>query len=319
MTTPNDFQIVIETAGKTLTKHTSRLTWALLIIEVVAVCYTLPHNAHAFGLGSGDIISNIFGFLGLATLELAFLFSAYHFTKGLLTTHTQTTWAKRAFWSMFTILVLNSTVSQIGYYAEGGVAVSPVLDSTMWFYKGFILPSTPIVALALVILLIANHPKTQEAISQYKHIAETMKAQQAAELEEKQAVQSVQLARVEAKKLHAEAEAEQISVHAADEIAALKLQTEIEAKRRELEGSKQKAELDNALAALEAEQAEAEQKREFAATVANQTQAKMREKVTDILQSDDLREVIEIKAGQQVAKALDIAPNSALGKKLSGK
>ena len=313
-TTQKDFDIRIGEAEQELETHTNRLFWALTALEILAVCYTLPHNLTAFGVDFDQLGAAVFfGILGVATLEGSFLFSAYHFTHGLLTTPRQTAYAKWGLGIMTAVLFGNSIVAQLIHLNPQGPLLQIVLG-----YQGFFLPITPVIALLAAVLLIFQHPSVQQAISEYNHIVTIQKAQQKAEIAEQKALQAVGLARIEAKELHAKAEAKQISIKSADEIAQLELTTELEQQARELEGLKRKIDLANAKEALLTAQKEAEEKRKFSAAVNTQTAKAMREKVTEILGSDELKEIITSKAGTDIAKALDIAPNSKLGKKLSG-
>jgi len=325
------FTIRIDKARKTFKKDASRLAWAVVVIDLLFVTYTLPHNLHAFGVAfSAEFtLAMAFSILGVLVIEATSLYSAYHFTHGLLISTTQTNetqekwYTSQTFWAGLTLAITvviitgNAIESQLLYMLEDGL-ITPENSIGILVYQAFILPATIPVCFILVTLLTLFHPDTQRKISEYRFMIDTQKAEQAAEIEEQKALQSISLARIDAKREYAHAEANQISIKSAQEIAELQTEAEIENKRRELSTMQQLSELDTAIKALQTAKAEADQKQQFDEEVSKQTAEAMQTKVNDILNSDDLQEVIHTKASQKIAKALDIAPNSKLGKKLAG-
>ncbi len=62
------------------------IQWGVLILEILLVCFTIPHNAKAFGIElTGAGLSNpstYWGVLGVITLEGVFILAALHISHG---------------------------------------------------------------------------------------------------------------------------------------------------------------------------------------------------------------------------------------------
>ncbi|MCB0037484.1 MAG: hypothetical protein KDE51_25810 [Anaerolineales bacterium] len=184
----------------------------------MGVAFTLPHNLDAFGVDFSAFSLSIFiGLLGVATLEGVFIFSMSHFTHGLIADEKQ---RKMAMWSwgiMTFVLISNAVVAELSHLEPAGILASGLL-----VYRGFILPATPIIALLLAGLLLSLHPKVVSLGKAFKHIADTAKKEQEAQLALLEAKNEIKLQDIQAKRQEHAADLEKRQIEAQSKIEKIR-------------------------------------------------------------------------------------------------
>lgn len=205
----------IETAYYTSAK---RLKYALVALEVMLVMFTLPHNLKAFGVSWGISWGALIGILGVAVLEGVFLFGMGHFTHGWIASATQRKMAMITWGSMTVILVANAIASEL--------MVLGYLPAYVEFYRGFILPSTPVISLVLGGLLLSFHPQVIATGRAFQHLATVAKQNQEAEIALLQSKNMIRLQDIDAKKQEYQAELEARQIEAGAKLDKLRADSE---------------------------------------------------------------------------------------------
>lgn len=168
------------------------MQWGLEALAFLLIAYTLPHNAHAFGLER--IID--FRTLGLLVIELTFGLSVLHFTRGWLADDGHRTAAYSTIALSAIILIFNSALSQLLYLLADPDFVRTVqLEMIVDGYRMFILPATPILAVLLATWLVSAHPAVRGVGEMFSHIAKMADMTRKSEIKKKEATH-IQIAAV---------------------------------------------------------------------------------------------------------------------------
>lgn len=206
--TPAPAPIVIDETEQAYEKSAAWLKNALIGLEVMGVMFTLPHNLDAFNISFATFTwSILFGILGVATIEGAWLFSMSHFTHGWIADKRQRNMAIGAWLTMTAVLIGNAIVAELGHIiAAQEATAAPALVNALVAYRGFFLPSTPIIALVLSGLLLSMHPKVIQMGRTFQHLAETSRKEQEAQLALLDAKHEIKRQDISAKRQEHEAE-----------------------------------------------------------------------------------------------------------------
>lgn len=216
MNTDNDVFIPPSVELEYTTSFERLKSWAFWL-EGLIVFFTLPHNVHVFGVFDFEqwtmwnILLIPILLMGIAVLEGVLIFSLTHFTHGWIASEEQGQAAKITAGVMLGVLIANSVASSVEY--AGG---------NIWFYAAYVVPGTPLVAVALAGWLLSQHPATLGQGKMFSFIAEANDTKQEAELALLRAKNEVQKEGIKAREEREKAKLEIAQIEQGMEIDQLR-------------------------------------------------------------------------------------------------
>lgn len=250
-------------------KSADILKKVLIALEFCGVAFTLPHNLSAFGIEFNVFTWSIFiAILGVATIEGAWVYSMSHFTHGWISSKRQRNMAIAAWFALTAVLIGNAIVAELSYLVTSPevVAAQSLVDSLV-IYKGYFLPSTPIIALVLVGLLLSMHPKTVATGRAFAHLAATARKEQEAQLALLDAKNEIKLQDIKAKRQEHAADITKREIEANARIAKVQADAQETAQNQQFAFDARKAVFTEKEAQLKAELDSEEFKTEIRETV----------------------------------------------------
>lgn len=172
--------------------------------------------------------------LGVAVIELSWLTTMIHFSKGWLSHKSQATAAYVSLTFTTAILIANAITSHLAHYitAESG-------ENALWFkwlfvdvYGSFVLPSTPILSVLAIGFLISYHPKVEQVSKSFQFMVQEISLKRDAAMARELASNKLQaqrllsagtklMAELKAEEIHAQTDANQIESQAKQQAALM--------------------------------------------------------------------------------------------------
>lgn len=224
------------------------IQWGILILEVLLVCFTIPHNAKAFGIdlstaGLSDP-ATYWGVLGVMTLEGAFILAAIHISHGWLVSEEQTKRVNQALMTSGILMAINAIGAH--WLAHPGDTSIPDI---VWDLFNILIPLEPIIVFVIGIRMVALHPAIVRKTQALNHENVMMESQRAIDVslaettaklrkEEVETQRRIAKAQIEKERAKARAEVTKLKAEIREELAKVEYQAEM--KKQVMEAKKLK-------------------------------------------------------------------------------